>query len=94
MIQYKAGLLGIKTTITEESYTSKVDHLAGESLGKHESYSGRRIKRGLFKSAIGKIINADINGAIGIMRKVVPNVIDKITKGIEGVVVHPKLVTV
>jgi hypothetical protein len=47
-----------------------------------------------FKSAIGKIINADINGAVGIMRKVVPNVIDKITKGIEGVVVHPKLVTV
>ncbi len=47
-----------------------------------------------FKSAIGKIINADINGAIGIMRKVVPNVIDKIIKGIEGVVVHPKLVTV
>ena len=94
MIQYKAGLLGIKTTITEESYTSKVDHLDGESLEKHEVYSGRRIKRGLFKSAIGKIINADINGAIGIMRKVVPNVIDKITKGIEGVVVHPKLVTV
>ncbi len=94
MIQYKAELLGIKTTITEESYTSKVDHLAGESLEKHESYSGRRIKRGLFKSAIGKKINADINGAVGIMRKVVPNVIDKIIKGIEGVVVHPKLVTV
>ena len=94
MIQYKAELLGIKTTITEESYTSKVDHLAGESLEKHESYSGRRIKRGLFKSAIGKIINADINGAVGIMRKVVPNVIGKIIKGIEGVVVHPKLVTV
>ena len=35
-----------------------------------------------------------INGAVGIMRKVVPNVIDKIIKGIEGVVVHPKLVTV
>ena len=31
---------------------------------------GKRIRRGLFKSSIGKVLNADINGAIGIMRKV------------------------
>ena len=35
----------------------------------HDSPKGRRIKRGLFKSSCGKIINADINGAIGILRK-------------------------
>jgi putative transposase len=32
---------------------------------------GKRIKRGLFRSASGKLINADLNGAIGILRKVV-----------------------
>lgn len=35
----------------------------------HESYAGNRIKRGLFKSSTGKILNADINGALGIIRK-------------------------
>ena len=28
------------------------------------------VKRGLFKSSTGKIVNADTNGAIGILRKV------------------------
>jgi putative transposase len=41
-----------------------------ESLEHHESYLGKRIKRGLFKSSKGRLINADINGAIGILRKV------------------------
>ena len=56
--------------MTEESYTSKIDHLALESMEHHEKYSGKRIKRGLFKSSIGRLINADINGALGILRKV------------------------
>lgn len=34
-----------------------------------EKYLGKRIKRGLFKSSVGKVLNADINGAIGILRK-------------------------
>ena len=48
----------------------KVDHLAFEKLCKHDVYLGKRKKRGLFQSSIGKLINADINGAIGIGRKV------------------------
>jgi putative transposase len=40
-------------------------------MKKQESYLGKRIKRGLFQSSVGKLINADINGAIGILRKVV-----------------------
>ena len=40
-----------------------------ESLCKQEAYSTQRIKRGLFKSGIGKVLNADINGAIGILKK-------------------------
>ena len=70
MIEYKAIDVGIKVTVREESYTSKVDHLAYETMEHHESYIGKRIKRGLFKSSTGKLINADVNGAIGIARKV------------------------
>lgn len=70
-IVYKAKLLGINVVTHEESYTSKIDHLAFEPLKKQESYLGKREKRGLFQSSIGKLINADINGAIGIARKVI-----------------------
>ena len=69
-ITYKGKLVGIDVRTTEESYTSKVDHLAFETLEKQDSYLGRRRKRGLFQSSINKLINADINGAIGIGRKV------------------------
>lgn len=69
-ISYKCKLVGIDFQVHEESYTSKVDHLAFEKLGKHDVYLGKRKKRGLFQSSIGKLINADINGAIGIGRKV------------------------
>ena len=68
---YKAEDVGIIVELTEESYTSKNDHLAGEQIGHKEKYLGKRIHRGLFKSSTGKVINADVNGAIGIMRKVV-----------------------
>ena len=69
-IIYKGKLIGIDIQTTEESYTSKIDHLALETLKKQEVYLGKRKKRGLFQSSINKLINADINGAIGIGRKV------------------------
>ena len=69
-ILYKCEEYGVKIILTEESYTSKIDHLANEPLSKRESYLGKRIYRGLFKSSVGKILNADVNGALGIMRKV------------------------
>lgn len=59
----------LNVVVVEESYTSKVDHLAFESLEHHEEYSGKRIKRGLFMSSTGKLLNADINGSIGVLRK-------------------------
>lgn len=68
-IQYKAEEFGINCIVAEESYTSKVDHLANEDMKKQEKYLGKRTKRGLFKSSIGRVLNADINGAIGILRK-------------------------
>ena len=70
-LQYKCEMVGIDFVKHEESYTSKCDALALEPIGKHEQYLGRRTKRGLFRSSIGKLINADQNGALNIMRKVV-----------------------
>jgi len=69
-ITYKGKLVGINVQVTEESYTSKVDHLAFETLEKQNSYLGKRKKRGLFQSSTNKLINADVNGAIGVGRKV------------------------
>lgn len=60
---------GINVKIVEESYTSKCSFLDNERICKHESYKGRRTKRGLFKTSSGKTINADINGAFNIIRK-------------------------
>lgn len=70
MLEYKCKLEGIKFVKHEESYTSKCDALAFEEIGKHEKYLGSRIKRGLFRSSTGQIINADVNGALNILRKV------------------------
>jgi transposase len=72
-ITYKAEEVGIHVVLTEESYTSKVDHLANETLEHHETYLGKRIKRGLFRSSYPSLLNADVNGAIGILRKVIGN---------------------
>ncbi len=69
-IKYKAELIGIKVIEHEEAHTSKIDHLALEPMKHQEVYLGKRVKRGLFQSSIKKLINADINGAIGIARKV------------------------
>lgn len=70
-LEYKCELAGIEIVTHEESYTSKCDSLAFEAIGKHENYLGKRKKRGLYQSSIGKLINADVNGALNIMRKVV-----------------------
>jgi putative transposase len=86
MLQYKAGLVGIRVVVSEESYTSKCSFLDLEPIGKQEVYAGKRVKRGLFRASDGRCLNADINGAYNIMRKVVP---DAFGNGIGGVVVHP-----
>jgi putative transposase len=70
MIKYKCTLEGINVIINEESYTSKCSALDLEPVKKQEVYLGRRIKRGLFKTSNGILINSDINGALNIGRKV------------------------
>lgn len=70
-LEYKCEMVGINFVKNEESYTSKCDALAKEKIGKHDVYIGKRVKRGLFRSFTGKHINADVNGALNILRKVV-----------------------
>jgi putative transposase len=55
--------------IINEAYTSKCDALGNEDICKHDEYLGKRVKRGLFSSSVKKLINADLNGAINILRK-------------------------
>jgi putative transposase len=73
MLEYKSKLEGISLIQNEESYTSKCSALDLEPLNKHENYMGKRIKRGLFISSNGIKINADLNGALNILRKVAPD---------------------
>ena len=68
-LKSKLMLNGIGFKAREESYTSKCDHLAGEVMCHHEEYMGKRRPRGLFKSSTGIVLNADVNGALGIMLK-------------------------
>lgn len=70
-LEYKCKLEGINFILTDESYTSKCSFLDNEEVGKHDTYLGKRIKRGLFKSKEGKLINADLNGSLNILKKVV-----------------------
>lgn len=73
ILSYKAECAGLIFLCTEESYTSKTSWLDDEIPEKHNKYAGRRIKRGLFKASSGELINADVNGALQIARKVFPN---------------------
>lgn len=67
-LKYKGKLEGINVIEIEESYTSKCSALDNEEICRHQTYIGKRVKRGLFQSK-AKLINADVNGAINIMRK-------------------------
>ncbi len=69
MLRYKLEERNIKLVTSEESFTSKCSFLDDEDICFHQKYKGQRIKRGLFKSGIGKCLNADINGSLNILRK-------------------------
>ena len=68
-LQYKCQLKGIRFIVTEESHTSKCSFLDKESVEHHGKYKGKRVKRGLFKTSKGILINADVNGSLNIGRK-------------------------
>lgn len=71
MIQYKAREIGVAVVTTEESYTSGTSFIDDEMPVKENYNNKRRVHRGLFMSNDGISINADLNGAYQIMKKVV-----------------------
>src|SRR5207302_3802114 len=95
MLTYKAQLVGIRVQITEESYTSKASFLDRDPLPvrkpdddtKH-TFSGKRIERRLYRASRNRYINADLNGAYNIIRKVAPDAFPQ-AEGVEDLVVHP-----
>ena len=95
MLEYKARLVGIKVIVQEESYTSRSNFLGLDPIpvyGKTEKepmFTGKRIKRGLYKTSTGQLINSDINGSYNILRKAIPNAF---SDGIVSCVVQPRRV--
>ena len=76
ILRYKLEENGIECKEQEESYTSKASYLDNDDIpvykendGINYIFSGKRIKRGIYKSKQGKIINADLNGALNILKK-------------------------
>ena len=72
-IKSQCARAGIEFIETEESYTSKTDHLANEPMGEKPPdyrWLGSRSLRGLFHSSVGTVLQADVNSCIGIGRKV------------------------
>ncbi|GCE12178.1 RNA-guided endonuclease InsQ/TnpB family protein [Tengunoibacter tsumagoiensis] len=80
MLTYKAQRVGITVILTEESYTSQASFVDRDPLPPYQKgkateqrFSGKRITRGLYRTKEGRLINADLNGAGNIVRKVAPN---------------------
>jgi putative transposase len=103
-IRYKAEEYGIQVIVREESYTSKASALDLDPVPNYEAksdaksdakhrFSGRRAKRGLYQAACGLQLNADVNGALNILRKEIG---DSFLKAVadEGNVLRPKRVTI
>ena len=89
MLQYKCENNSIKCIFVNESYTSGTSFLDNEQPCKENYDKSRRVHRGLFVSNNGTKINADVNGAYQILRKVIPNAF---ANGIEGVYLHPTVI--
>lgn len=96
-LQYKCELRGIRFITTEESYTSKCSFLDGESICKQSTYRGKRLKRGLFETSSGKLINADVNGSLNIGRKYLTKInmyTKELHEDLVKFMVNPKVVTI
>ena len=79
-LEYKCENEGINFIITEESYTSKASFLDNDKIPKYNKddkqyhqFSGKRIKRGLYQTKDRKLLNADINASLNILKKVFKN---------------------
>jgi putative transposase len=80
-ILYLAKQEGIATKVINEAYTSKASYLDQDPIARGE-FSGRRIKRGLYQSKSGILINADQNAAMNMIQKGNPNAVRIGAKGV------------
>ena len=69
-LKYESQEAGLQYQEICESHTSKCFFLNLESIKHHDEYVGKRMKRGLFRTADGILVNADVNGGANIARKV------------------------
>ena len=83
ILRYTAAKAGIPVVLREESYTSKASLLDLDAIPAYKkgdtinhTFSGKRVRRGLYKTNSGFFINADINGAGNILRKEYPYAYD------------------
>jgi len=94
MIIYQCQLVGISVILQEESYTSASNFLNDEPLPVYGQitekpvFSGKRIKRGLYRTDKGILVQSDVMGSYNILRKAFPNAFN--CYGIERCVVHPR----
>ena len=96
-LEYKCELRGIRFIETEESYTSKCSFIDEEEIKKHSEYQGKRVKRGLFETSNGVLINADVNGSLNIGRKYLTKVnlyTKQLHEDLVKFMVNPKVVTI
>ena len=95
MLTYKGAMLGIAVIVREESYTSQASFLDGDFIptygNKPDNWkaSGRRIKRGLYRTSNRQLINADVNASYNTLIKEFPNAF---RLGDREVLVHPRKV--
>lgn len=68
-LKYMCKLDNIKLHIQEESYTSKASFFDKDDMNKSTIFSGKRVKRGLYKTSSGYLLNADVNAALNILKK-------------------------
>lgn len=88
-LKYKLEAHGIEVRFTDEHYTSKASFVDGDELAKSDTFSGKRITRGLYRSRDGTLVNADVNGGYNLLRKSKPefsfaHLVSKLEDGIEG----------
>ena len=90
LLTYKAAEQGISVELVDESHTSKCSFLDNESICHHTTYLGKRLKRGLFLSSQGIIINSDVNAAYNILIKSDPQALPRRRVGeVGGYVIYP-----
>ena len=75
-LEYLCELYGIRYIEQEESYTSKASFFDNDELPIYNvdnpveyQFSGKRVTRGQYRTSNGQIVNADVNGALNILRK-------------------------